>query len=423
MNTQAKFLGTLSFIVIFLAGFAFYKTQNEPREPDLEIVTEEGEISYLSPIRFSGHTYSNTTNNSTSFNGVNFIYQNGTFTSSKDLSYFREADFHYHPAINQLISHNRSFMRGKAHHSNQFVETLYHVIYIGNEQDVSFDEQPDDKVTISILNKETEAEQTFEVNLNNSELPRAFYDIAGLYARYPDNILSPEITFFVNQYETETNQEDTLIYSFDMEGSGEDLDPVLSLRDTLTDTGNIHISQTATHNNRYIALEVGENTILSENGYPFESPIPETSNHFIYDVQSTEITPIPELDGERRLVLTENETVYVGNDTGETLDLYRMNMDTRELESVGPLDINISEVIYDDYSQGFNSRISLIDNRLYLVGETISGAEERNVPTFDVIDLSTLETLFSGYLNATDANPQNHYNTLIYDYSANEIYN
>ncbi|WP_161878416.1 hypothetical protein [Alkalibacterium sp. MB6] len=435
MNKQYKLIGFVAFILIVFIGFKVYDVSASPEQMNLTVSTELGEADQMEDIQFIAHTF-NYTNYQQS---PNFEFRDGSFQNLNNQSMFEAMDYHFSPSVNSLIDRYRSFVRGKSQSPNHFTETDNHVIYTAFMSDVDWNVRGSDKLLISSLNKSTEEEKDFEVNLQIPDGSSSYYySVVDTYVNYS------ELTIIVNTYNSTNEEELTLIYEFDIENPTDTLTPVAHLESELGQGGKVQVSTNVNPANRYIPLRHLydiEETMYGEMIY-------SSVDFYVYDRQTQELTAIPSfedsatmVDGDdssdnsqsdtanenngtsddyspdEMIVLTENESVYVAQNKGESVEWYTFNVESADLQQVGTLDManeSIGREFVDYYQTTFNNTMHVSDGKLYASGVDFN--QEIGAPVFQVSDLASLEILFYGAIQTDDPELNEVLEISVYEY-------
>lgn len=408
MNKQAKLFGFIAFILISFIGFGVYQVNATSGQTEVKIASIEGDSSQLSSVEMIGDVYSSGyfANNNT------FYHADEEIAYLNDLPFFKRSDFEFNSTANRLIDNHRSFMRGKSRQSNLFAETEDFVVYTGMKQDVDWSQYNTNKATISVLDKETDEEQSFDITLDNPSAEGNFTSILSAYIAYPS------LTIVASEYVADQDRNHLLVYTFNIENPAETLTPTINLTAELgaSDTV-ISISSSITKTERYIPIKVMEQAMIDQ----YDMEVTGGTYH-LYDSQTNNIIDIPAFEDEEMVVFVDEETVYVGRDLGETIELHEMDVTSQTLESIGSLDMATSTIGRSDgyYSTiQFNNYFQAFDGKLYLYEEDYSNEISR--PLFQVIDLDSQDTLFSGTVEVKDTEAKNNYTIYINDYSINPM--
>ncbi len=396
MNKYIKLTSLLLLIIVTLTGFGLYQAQASSPYTELKIVTSEGKPEYVEPF----HLFSFVSDSDTYGNSSAVEFKNGRSQYVQDQPFLKKMDFNYTPHINELIETHRSFMRGKSRRAEQYTETDQHIFYTGMESDVHWDNPSLGQLTISVLDKETETEESYSVSLGNEG---TYYDVRAAYINYPT----------LNMIITTNNSSDlpeTVIYSFDVENPSEEMTEVINLSNVIEGNDALHIGLLQDKSERFIPIQAVTDTSASEFDYTVE-----TSGYYVYDTQTQEVIDVPMFE-EKTLLFTDNDTVYVGKDLGDTIELYEMNLDNEKLNPMGTIMMATPTIGDEDgnyYNGVFNSSMTILDGKFYAYETQHTDNVSR--PLFQVTDILTQETLFNGTIKPKDTAKENSTNIDIFE--------
>ncbi|WP_368645569.1 hypothetical protein AB4027_00470 [Alkalibacterium putridalgicola] len=406
MTKYIKLTSLLLFIAVALTGFSFYNAQASSPYPELNIVTSQGKPEYAEPLQFMGFVADaqNYSNSST------VIFKNGDSLYREDIPFPKRMDFGLSPNMNELITDYRSFMRGKSRRPEHYVETDNHLIYAAMEGDVHWGSASNGQLTIAVLDKETEAEKTFEVDLSGQGQS---HEVRAAYVNYPS------LTLFVNNYSGESQD---LIYTVDLENPAEELTATLNLSKETGTTGiytSLHIVQSFDKTERFLLLKSVSETAVSEFDYTTE-----TTGYYAYDTQTQEVIEIPLFEEEETLLFTDNDSLYAGKDLGEAIELYEVNSENQETDLVGTIEMvsaTIGRDFSDSYSKTFNQSMTISNGKLYAYEvQTAEAAGNHSAgvtrPIFQVSDIQTQETLFQGTVEPRDSSKHDAISIELYEF-------
>ncbi|GAA0371647.1 hypothetical protein GCM10008932_23690 [Alkalibacterium iburiense] len=408
MNKQSKLFGFLTFILLSFLGFGFYQTYAGDGRTDVAIITDEGDISHFDHVEFIGNVYSTST-----YRNLNtFIHSSGHMRSLSDLSFLKQMDFEYNATANRVVENHRSFMRGKSRNSALLTETDEHLIYTGMAHDVDWTQYDANNLTVAVLDKESEEEKEFEVDLNNQTGETHSVNVVTSYVNYP------ELTIITSEHISGDYMDNYFVYTFNIEEPVETLEPILNLTAELDASESIlNISSSASDTGRYIPIYMRDQPDLEyyDGGYT-ETEIP-SGEHYVYDIQTNEVIDIPAFEDSQTIVLAEEDTVYVGKNLGDTIEIHEMHIETQELDRIGSLEMATPRIGRGDlYHHDPNStNLHIIDGKLYAYENDYSNEVSR--PLFQVIDLETQETLFTGFIDVKDSQDVRNYELLLNNYS------
>lgn len=403
MNKQTKLFGLMAFIAICFIGFGVYRAFSANDTLDVKLTTTEGDDSHFSSIAFSGNVYST----NIGYSQESFTYMGDELVYLDDLFWFEQMDQEFNPKVNHLIKNHRSFMRGKSRRSNQYLDSPTHLIYTGMLQDVDWTQYNNNTLNLAVLDKETEEEQNYDVTLDNQTTVASYIEIVSSYLNYP------ELTLITNEQDAAGDYtSDWFAYTIDLTQPTETIHPDVNLTEELNATGSIiKTAVSATQTGRYVPLGV-----MDQLDDYYEGDL-STIEYYIYDNQTKEVTAVPSFEENDTLVLSDGETIYVGKDLGETIELNELNMDSEALNLIGSIDMvtpTIGRTQYDTYGHYYQPYLFIADEKLYAYEEDYS--QDISLPTFQVSDISTQDTLFSGVLELKDSELAEDYQISLYQY-------
>lgn len=393
MTKYIKLTSLLLFIAVALTGFGFYNAQASSPYPELNIMTFEGKPEYAEPLQFMGFVADsqNYSNSST------VIFKNGDSQYREDIPLPKRMDFSFNPRMNELITDYRSFMRGKSRQPEHYVETDNHLIYAATEGDVHWDSASNGQLTIAVMDKETEDEKTFEVDLSGQG---QYHEVRAAYVNYPS------LTLLVNNYSGESQD---LIYTVDLENPAEEVTETVNLSKETGSTGiytSLHIGQSFDKTERFLLLKSVSETAVSEFDYTTE-----TNGYYAYDTQTQEVIDIPLFEEEKTLLFTDNDTLYTGKDLGDSIELYEVSPEDQKTDLIGTIEMASSTIgrdVSDSYSKIFNQRMTVLNGKLYAYEvQSSENADDHSTrvarPVFQISDIQTQETLFQGTVEPRDS--------------------
>ena len=394
MTKYIKLTSLLLLIAVALTGFGLYNAQASSPYPELNIVTSQGKPEHAEPLQFMGFV-ADSQNYS---NSSSVLFENGDSQYREEIPFLKRMDFSFNPEMNDLITDYRSFMRGKSRRPEYFTETEDYLIYTAMEGDVHWDVLPQGQLSIAVLDKETEEEETFAVDLSGEHL---YYEIRAAYVNYPS------LTLLVQNHSSDSQD---LIYTFDLENPTEELTATVDLSKETGSTGSydrLHIGQSFDRTERFIPLKLVSETAVNEFDYTTE-----TSGYFAYDTQTQDVIDIP-LFEEETLLFSDNDTLYAGKDLGDTIELYEVNAENQEMDLIGAIEMATSTIgrEMDAYNGFFNQRMSVLNGKLYAYEDQYAETAETHSmgvarPLFQVSDIQTQETLFQGTVEPGDSSKQ-----------------
>lgn len=402
MTKYIKLTSLLLLIVVTLTGFGLYQAQASSPYPELKIVTSDGKPENVMPVHLFG--FVSDANNYGNSSVVEF--KNGDSQYVRDLPFLKRMDTNYTPHINDLIENHRSFMRGKSRRAEHYTETEGHIFYTGMESDVHWGNPSMGKLTIATLDKESEEEETYSVSLGNDG---TYYEIQAAYASYP------KLNLVVSTNDS-SDLPETIIYSFDVENPSGELTEVVNLSDEIEGDDALYIGQSYDKTQRFITIQSLRDTSASEYEYSVE-----TSGYFAYDRETEEIIEIP-LFEEDTLLFTDNDTLYVGKDLGEAIELYEMNGEDQDLTLIGTIAMATSTIGDDEggyYNGIFNQKMTIMDGMFYAYESQYTDNVSR--PFFQVTEIETQETLFNGTIMPTDMAKSTNTNVDVFEIRINSL--
>lgn len=404
MTKYTKLISFFAICSLVLFGFHFYQAQTQSSELEVELVIEEGQKEELDHLQFLGNAFEYDSYSSTSFE-----YKDGNVSYMTDLSLFKNMDFSFTAGMNRYIEDYRSFMRGKARLSNLFTETEDYLVYTGMQSDVNWRSFNDNSLTISLLNKETKEESTHEVLLTGGSYHS--HSVVAAYIDYPKLTIAAQAA-------DENLDINWLIYSFNLNDPEEELSPVSNLGRT-SESSSIHFSHSQTKNERFFLFRTVEPGGTDEYDYLVDM-IPTGS--FIYDTQTEEVKELPSFEDGETVILTESDTVLVGNDLGDTIEWNEWDFEGETLTNLGTsamITPTIGRVPVHYYENSFNQGLQLINGHIYAFEQEASESSSR--PLFQVIEQDSLDTVFSGYFNANSTSDVSRFNIEVLDYSFDHL--
>lgn len=405
MTKYSKLFSILTICLLTLVGFTFYQAQGESTGPKVELVTSEGQEDELDSLQFLGQAYDYGTN---AYINTSFEFIDGDINYIEDTSLIERIDFTFSTGINRHIEDYRSFMRGKARQSNLFTETDDYLLYTGMRSDVNWQAFSDNFLTISLLDKETEEETTHEVLLNGG----IYQSVLATYINYP------QLTI-VTRGANDDMDSNWLIYSFDLDDPKEELTPVHNLGRT-SESSTIHFSESKTKTGRFILFRTAEPG--ETDGYDYVLDMIPTG-YYVYDTHTEEVKEIPTSDEEDTIILTDSDTVLVGNDLGDTIEWSNWDYEDDSLTPLGESDMisqTIGRIPVQYYDTTFNQGLQLINGRIYAL-EQESTEESMTRPLFQVIEQESLDTVFSGYFNVNSVADTSQMDIELFDYTFDHL--
>lgn len=400
MSKYSKLFSIFTICVLTLVGFIIYQSQGEPAGLKLELVTAQGQAAEIERLQLIGHAF----NYGQSTSSTPFEFQNGSISYMEDNSLIETMDSAFNTTVNRYILNYRSFMRGKARQSNLFTETDEYLLYTGMRTDVNWQAFHDNSLTLSLLDKETKEEMEHEVILNGGP----YQSVVATYLNYPHLTI-------VTQGVDDNMNSSWPIYSFDLNNPEIELTPVQNLGRT-SEANTVQLSDSKTKTGRYILFRTVEPGETDDYGSVLNI-IP--TGYYVYDTQAEEVKEIPTSEEDETLVLTDSETVLVGNDLGNAIEWSNWDVNDESLTPIGTSDM-VSETIgrvsvyYHDTT--FNQGLQLINDRIYAF-EQESSEEVMTRPLFQVIDQESLDTVFSGSFNVSSVPDRSQIEIEVFDYT------
>lgn len=427
MTKHAKLISLIAFCVLTLSGYTLYQQTTQAEKLSVELVTEEGQAEALDSLHFIGQTV----NMGAHFNrGQTFEYNEGNFAFINELSILERFDYEFTPHMNRYIEDYRSFMRGKSRNRSNFAETDNHLIYTGMKSDVNWRVFNDNQLTVSVLDKETEEEQNYEVTLNGG----SNQIVTATYVDYPSLTL-------VTQVLDDNLLNNWFIYEFNFDNPQEELSPAVNFG---SEFNSEHISFATNQDKTVRFIPFRTMDVSSTDEYGHANLVP--GDYFAFDTRSGEIKAVPETGDEEDdyIVLSEEETLLVGSDRGETIEWNRWNFDDETVSELGQSEmvtptIGRGRIYY--YDSLFNQGLQLIDGQLYAfeegysddVNRSMGDEESQNLddvyqermsrPQFQVIDMETMETTFSGYFATEQDDESSNIMLSLFDYGYSQFTN
>lgn len=397
MKKYVKLTNLVLLIVLVFSGFGIMKVQSSSPRHELKITAEKGNRSALEPVEFYADV-SDIDNYSTS---SIFAFEKGEGKYIDDMQFPKKLDFNHSLLVDQLMTEYRSFMRGKGRQSNQYIVTDDWLVYTAKSNEVYWKADERNLLTISVLDRETEKEKSFTVTLGD---PQYDYDVHMAHFNYP------ELTIFITTHGA-SEQPQEQIFTFDIEHPDIGLTEVADLSALAGSDELFRVDQSFDRTNRFVAMQTTKQIETSE--YEF---VNEVTNYFVYDTKNKEVIEAP-LFEEDTLLFTDKEQIYLGKNLEESLELYEMNPDDQKLTTIGTIQMNsptIGRYPAETYSELFNSRITIFDEKLYAFEQ--EHADRTSYPVFQITDIQTQETLFLGRVETADSSKIDTTNIRMYEY-------
>jgi len=396
MSKYIKLISLVLFIAVALTGFSLYNAQTSSAHPELKIVTSEGKPEYVEPVRMLGFV----TDSQIYTDSSTVKFDEGDFTYIEEFPFFKQLDFDYNNKINDLITDYRSFMRSKSRRPEHYTETEQYIIYSGMESDVHWNNYSSSQMTLSILDKETEEEETHSISLNNEG---SYNNIRAAYIDYP------QLALLVETYGPSDNPEN-IVYTLNLENPTEGVTEVINLTEETGRTDSLYIGQLYDTSERFIPLQTIRQTVISDYDYT-----EEISGYFADYTETQEVIDIPMFE-ERTLLFTDNNTLYVGKVLEDSIELYEMNEENQDMSLLGTIPSSIPSIGQEEYVYNFfNQNMTILDGKLYAYGNEYT--EEASSPILQITDIETQETLFDGTIEPKDSTDKNTTDIKVYDFS------
>lgn len=403
MTKYSKLISIVALCLIILFGFSIYQAQAQSGAPEIELVTEEGDSAQLDLL----HTVANIYDYASYNRSTSYEFKNGEFENIDNQSVIQRMDYTFSSAINRYIEDYRSFMRGKTRVTDHFTETNDYLLYTAMQSDVNWRQYEDNTLSISVLDKETGEEQAHETLLTGG----SYHTVIAAYVDYPS------ITI-VTQAADENLDTDWLIYSVDLTDPEEELTPVINLGLSV-ESDNIQFSSSQTKTERFIPFR----SLLAGKTDEYGQVMDHTASaYYVYDTQTQAVKEIPSFEEGQTVVLSEAETILVGNDLGEEIQWNEWTFDDESLTELGTTEMatpTIGRIQVDYYNRTFNQGLHLVDHHIYAYEDDYS--EDRSRPLFQVIDIDSMSTTFSGYFALKETPEGSQVELSIYEYSLDHL--
>lgn len=402
MNKYYKLSNLIILIILVFTSFFIWTARATSSAAEIKVVTTKGKAEHLKDVSFYGHSFNPNTYSSS--NSSSFQFQENNAEYLQDRSFIEQIDGYSEIFIDDLISNYRSFMRGKNPNANQYVLTDDWLVYNAMKSDVYWSEHSSNEITIAALNLKTEKEEEFSIPLGG---PEENFNLQTSLLNYP------ELTLVLTKYAQDQSPEH-FISTFNLEKPERQLTKKIDFSDKFDKNEFPKFENKVDKNGRFILIQSTKTSTVSDyEGHHM------TSGYFAYDSEKEEIIDLPSFKKET-ILLTDQDHLYLGKDLGEVLDLYEVNPDTKELESIGELTMKSPLIGRDqaqNFPQNFNERITISDGKLYAYGqEQIQGV---HLPVFQINDLKTLEALFLGRIDHLNPKSTNKKNIDIFEFQVN----
>lgn len=402
MKKQAKLFGFIAFILILFFGFEIYQRMNSNDQMEVEVITDAGDQTHLNEVAFIGSAY----NQNSSGNSTTFYYKGADISYYNDLSFFKRLDFEYNPKANHLVTNYRSFMRSKSRQNNLFTETDKHIIYTATEADIDWRNFNSNVLNISVLDKETENEESFEVKLINDINQSHYINVVATYVNYP------ELTIITSENVSDYYSNRLFVYTVNVEEPEETADAIINLSEEVGSNDSfLNISTSILKTERYIPLQVVQET-YGEYGEVEQSSV----EYYLYDRENNEVLDVPAFDENPMVIFAEEDKVYIGEDFANTIELYELDVVSQSLDSIGSLNMSTPIIGRTNdyyYNNQFNNTLYIADGKLYAYEDDYS--QETSRPLFQIIDIDSLDTLFTGTVEVKDTSEGSFYDVYVND--------
>lgn len=411
MKKYNKLTTLLLLIVLVFTSFFIWKAQAASPNPKVNIITIEGNAEHLKPVEL----YASVSDNQVYGNHPVFLLENNKVSYREDRPFLQQVDGHLNSVIDGLISEYRSFMRGKTRHADRYIVTDDWVVYTDMAANVYWQSSVEDKLIISILNKQTKEEKEYSIQLDDD---MNYFNLHTAQLNYP------ELSLALTKYDM-NGEAEHLISTFDFENPEAELTERINFTDKIKDEEYFYSQNTFDKTGRFIPfqlLETVQTAIEVEDDIYTDSS--KTIGYFVYDIVERKFIDIPLFEENETLLLTDHDRVYVAEDSGETLELYEMNQQTEALEVMGTIQMASSSIGRNQqylYNEFFYQNMTVLDGKLYAYGQ--DEFKGSTLPVFQVIDLEKNETLFLGRLDGSDGTKMDAPNIDVIEYRLNPAAN
>lgn len=407
MTKYSKLISITALCLIVILGFSFYKAQAESDVLEIELVTDEGDSEQLDML----HTVANVYHYGQTYynNDISYVFEDGEFENIDNQSIIQRIDYTFSSAVNRYIRDYRSFMRGKSRVTDHFTETEEYLLYSAMQSDVNWRQNDYNFLSISLLDKETNNEKDYDVQLTSG----SYHTVIATYMDYPSLTI-------VTQAADENMDNDWLIYSFDLTDPEEELTSVVKVGQSV-ESESVQFSSSQTKTERFIPFR----SLLAGTTDEYDQVMDHTtSDYYVYDTQTQTVKEVPPFEEGETLILSEADTILVGNDLGEEIQWNEWNVDNDSLAEIGTAEMvtpTIGRVQVDYYNNTFNHGLHLVNNHIYAYEDVYPDNMGR--PHFQIIDVDSMSTTFSGYFALKDAPEDAQVELSIYEYSLDHLSN
>lgn len=395
MNKYYKLSNLLILITLIFASFFVWKAQAGSLNPDIKLVTMEGQAKHLKPVSFYGQTYQGDYSNFSSFS-----FRENEVKYPEDKSLIEQIDGYHDLKIDHLVSNYRSFMRGKGPNPDQYVSNDQWLIHLAKNTDFYWSSEQKEEMIISVLSKETKEEKEYTIPLGEVG---EYFQIESIHFNHP------KISIVMNKYRDDDRVK-RYITSFDIDNPENKLTEKINFSDQIDSENFLRFENKLNNNGRFIAIQSIKNTVTDE----FEE-INEVMGYLVYDTEKEEMFELPTIKEE--IVLTDKEHIYLAKEKEDALELSRFNLDENEFSPIASLDMYSDSFGPDfglQYQDNFNERMVISNGKLYAYGE--EEMQKSYLPIFQVIDIDSEETLFFGKLDYMNDSADNQQVMTIYQY-------
>lgn len=401
MNKYYKITNLLILIVLVFSSFFIWTANASTDNPEIKLVTNEGQAKYLEDINFYAYVHDR---DYYSISSDRFQFKNNNAEYFQEKSVIDQLDSKSQVLTDELISDNRSFMRGKSPNADQYILTDDWIVYTGLKNDVYWADYSKDEMTISLFNRETKEEKEFNISLGeNGE----YFTLKTAQLNYP------ELNLVLAKNKSNAPSEH-FIASFDFEDPKDKLTKKIDFSEKFQEDEFLQFDKNNSRNGRYIPMRFVKTTMVSD----YEER-DETVAYLTYDSQTEELIELPIFE-EKTILLTDQDDLYLAKDKGETMDFFTFNPENKEILALGEIEISSPFIGRDQenvYSQYFNERIALSKDKLYLYGQ--ENFQESLLPAFQVSDIKTQNTLFLGKIDFLNPELEDNRNIQIFDFYLN----
>ncbi|WP_249871428.1 hypothetical protein [Oceanobacillus saliphilus] len=391
---------SIVLITVLVIGTFYIQTGIAKSElPEFDIKTISGNEAELDRIALLGHygsggliDYLEITESGTEYaSGDSFLRQlSGNYTSSE---------------VKRLQKNYRNFMRGKNNGMGTFFENESIVAYAKLGMDsMSVSNYQPHSIDISILNKETKKETSFDISIVDDN-----YQSMYIYAVYVDE----EMKILTNNsyYDSQAGKERTEVHVYSIDISAEKLvndDVILNTEDASPKTiAGIHIpgNLDETDTTNYLLKREIHKEVSDERESYYELTDAEL---FLYDIGTNELEPInlsnDYLMNAYPIFINDAFIYFLQEDEGE-LKIVIYNVATKEVERNQTFNFSNNDPLYDSFYK-------IKDEKLYIINTYYKFAASGSI---FIADINTGETLFEGTIEMDNSDQQRMSDLYIYD--------